>query len=116
MLPAPPKRLSGTQPGMMLTAGTRPVTGSGKPHTMRPESSSPEGPRARANRDCAMKPCSIRSRLGLGALERDLPRPAGDAAFEPDQRAPQIDLLLAHAVAGLDQAAIAIRRSTLKGL
>ncbi len=45
------------------------------------------------------------SRLGCGALERDLPRPAVDAAFEPDQRAPQIDLLLGPAVAGLDQAA-----------
>ena len=46
MLPAPPKRLSGTQSGMMLAAGTRPVAGSGEPHTMRPESSGPDGPTA----------------------------------------------------------------------
>ena len=117
MLPAPPKKLSGTQSGMMLAAGTRPVAGSGEPHTMRPESSSPDGPRAGTKRDTAKKPLSTPVASAVASLERELPRPASDAAFEPDQRAPQIDLLLGPAVAGLDQAATtSLGRSTPNGL
>ena len=100
----------------MLAAGTRPVAGSGEPHTMRPESSRPDGPRAGSKRDSARKPLSTVSRVGLGVSERELPCPASDAAFESDQRAPQIDLLLGPAVAGLDQAARNVGTSTPKGL
>ena len=56
------------------------------------------------------------SRLSLGALERDLPRPAGNAAFEPDQRSLQVDLLLGPAVTGLDQAALQKRYVDTEGV
>ena len=115
MLPAPPKRLSGTQSGMMLSAGTRPVVGSGEPHTMDPSHPGPDGPQGDISR--TEDEASLDSgRLGRGVKERRVPSPASDAAFEPDQRAPQIDLLLVPAVAGLDQAAPTSGTSTPKGL
>ena len=104
-LPGPPKRLSGTQPGMML--GRRHAPGG---RVRRPADDSTGligtgGPQRREVPRPDEEALLDGGGVGLGIPAEACQRQRAGFTLEPDEHAPQIDVLAYGAVAGLDEAA-----------